>query len=429
MAAQGGGQSGQTFANLVVNFSTTGWQAVVQQVTTLSTNITNVAGVARTTGQAVAGAAAGMVSSLAGAAAWAGKLGLSFVTGMGNLGPQLTRGLEGMSQAFQGLGKVVTPATMAIYGFALAGFRASSYGQIFGYQMEEIARQVGSIFLPVIQRVTDGLGSLMRWFQGLSGAQQKSLREWGLLAGGITAAALVLPRVVAGFQAVQVAAKGLQLALTSVAAANPWLLVVAGLGAAIASTMTLQEATQLFVDVSKVIADPFRDLLALIKDIGAELRGAATWAKELAGATDKSKGKDDKGIMGWAGDNLNPFANQQAMVEKLFGEKASKSIASRILSLSPTGGFATGLRLFTPWLDGAKAYDRKPGDEARGDLMPRIGQFESVEQTYKRITEASIKVTGDVKGPAEESRDYLKEIMETAKRLDATVKALKPGVV
>jgi hypothetical protein len=194
-------------------------------------------------------------------------------------------------------------------------------------------------------------------------------------------------------QAVQVAAKGLQLALTSVAAANPWLLLVVGIGAAVASTMTLQEATQAFVDISNVIADPFRDLLALIKDIGAELRGAANWAKELAGGVDKSKGKDSKGITGWAGDNLNPFANQQALVEKLFGERASKSIASRILSLSPTGGMATGLRLFTPWLDGAKAYDRKPGDDARGDLMPRIGQLESPRPTGSPIPSSAASTT------------------------------------
>ncbi len=466
------------FAELVVNFTTTGFQAVSTQLTTLQASLTTFAGAGQTASQQLAGAGAAITGTfmrvstgVGGAIAGIGQSGVTAgralvagfqAAGRGialafndpkaaiaavdlaagqlatRVGTRLAgsftapfRGLsqlgQGLTQTLQGAAGAVSPLTMAVSGFAVAGFRASFYGQMFGYQMEEISRQVGSIFLPVFQRVTDTLGQVMRWFQSLTGAQQRNLREWGLLAAGITAAALIIPRVVSGFQAITMAVRGVGMALTGVSLANPWLLLVAGLGAAIASTMTLQEATQAFSDISKVIADPFRDLLSLIQDIGKELRAAAGWARELAGGA-AGAGKK-KGAGEWAKDTLNPFANQQALVEKLFGERASKTIASRVLSLSPTGGFATGLKMFTPWLDGAKAYDRKPGDEARGDLLPKVGQFESVEATYRRITEASIKSTGDVKDPATESRDYLKEIMETVARLDATARGIKPGVV
>jgi hypothetical protein len=74
------------------------------------------------------------------------------------------------------------------------------------------------------------------------------------------------------------------------------------------------------------------------------------------------------------------------------------------------------------------AHRFQTATEAFLDFKRLIDSNAILSRRVKRITEASIKATGDVKGPAEESRDYLKEIMETAKRLDATVKALKPGV-
>lgn len=471
------------FAELVVNFTTTGFQAVSTQLTTLQASLTTFAGVGQTASQQLAGAGAAITGTfmrvsagVGGAIAGMGQSGVTagrnLVAGFqaagrgialafndpkaalaavdlaaGQLATRVAtrlagsftapfRGLaqlgQGLTQTLQGAAAAVNPLTMAVSGFAMAGFRASFYGQMFGYQMEEISRQVGSIFLPVFQRVTDTLGQVMRWFQGLTGAQQRNLREWGLLAAGITAAALTIPRVVSGFQAITMAVRGVGMALTGVSLANPWLLLVAGLGAAIASTMTLQEATQAFTDVSKLIADPFRDLLALIKDIGQELRNGANWARGLAESVAgmKNKGDGGGGMLQWLGRGVNVMANTQALNEKLHGEAYSKSIFGRLsgISMAP---LATGMRLFGTGLDDTKAIKGRAaaGEEARGDLLPKVGQFESVEATYRRITEASIKSTGDVKDPATESRDYLKEIMETVARLDATARGIKPGVV
>ena len=84
-----------------------------------------------------------------------------------------------------------------------------------------------------------------------------------------------------------------------------------------------------------------------------------------------------------------------------------------------------------PAIKGYLAFgDEKRDDKTpRTDLLPKVGQFESVEQTYRRITEASIKSTGAEKDPTEEIKVSIFSILEVMREINKRVAEVKPGVV
>src|SRR5262249_20778979 len=99
-----------------------------------------------------------------------------------------------LAQAAGGVSGGLSPATGLLGGFGRQGVAASAEGQVLNIQLGQLSHQIASLFAPQIRAVIDHLGGLVTWFQRLSGEQQAQLRQWGLLAAGLTGTAIILPR-------------------------------------------------------------------------------------------------------------------------------------------------------------------------------------------------------------------------------------------
>lgn len=80
---------------------------------------------------------------------------------------------------------VLSGATM---GWVTAGMS----GTVEAYQLQQsfsyLSREIAGVFAPTIRDVVDGIRSLTRWFRGMSGEQQTTIRNVVLFAGGLLVA-------------------------------------------------------------------------------------------------------------------------------------------------------------------------------------------------------------------------------------------------
>jgi hypothetical protein len=316
---------------------------------------------------------------------------------------------KGAAQSASGLGAALAPVTGHLQGMVMAGINASHFGQILGYQFAELNRQMASIFVPTVQTVSARLNDLIRWFRGLSGEQQATLRQWGLWIAGIGLAATAMPRIIASVQALGVALKGLSLVLTGLSVSNPWLLLVGGIGAVVASTLTMDEAMKLAVGTGRLVRDVFLPIVDLFVRLGEAIRGVAealaglfrnrqSGAGGKAGEAGKDEAEDEEERMRKRGmKKVSSWWNEPA--EFSWKNFISSFHSARWLG-QKTGIISTG-----------RVYESMGPDDRRRDLLPPLGGFEAPEQTYRRIAQASIRI-GAVAGktPAEETAETIKKI-------------------
>lgn len=80
---------------------------------------------------------------------------------------------------------VLSGATM---GWVTAGMS----GTVEAYQLQQsfsyLSREIAGVFAPTIRDVVDGIRSLTRWFRGMSGEQQATIRNVVLFTGGLLVA-------------------------------------------------------------------------------------------------------------------------------------------------------------------------------------------------------------------------------------------------
>ena len=80
---------------------------------------------------------------------------------------------------------VLSGATM---GWVTAGMS----GTVEAYQLQQsfsyLSREIAGVFAPTIRDVVDGIRSLTRWFRGMSGEQQTTIRNVVLFTGGLLVA-------------------------------------------------------------------------------------------------------------------------------------------------------------------------------------------------------------------------------------------------
>ncbi len=76
-------------------------------------------------------------------------------------------------------------ATAGIVGFAAAGLAASAQMQMLTFQLGQLSRGVGAIFLPIIETATKLVGALAQWFGNLSESAQNAFQ--GLITGAVVA--------------------------------------------------------------------------------------------------------------------------------------------------------------------------------------------------------------------------------------------------
>lgn len=109
---------------------------------------------------------------------------------------------SGISSLQSKLGKI--DALTASFAGAISGialerlFSGTAEGERFALLMERLNRELASVFLPIMNFVTEKLQKLVSWFESLSEAQQNMIL---IIVGGtvaLTAFATLLPVVVAG---------------------------------------------------------------------------------------------------------------------------------------------------------------------------------------------------------------------------------------
>lgn len=331
-----------------------------------------------------------------------------------NAGPMagLSIAAQGTGEPIQRLSQAIAPMTMRLWGFVTAGVAASSTGQILGYRFQELSRQIGSLFVPQINWVVSKLTDLVRWFQRLSGEQQANLRFWGLTAGGIVGVALVLPRVIASVQALGMAFTGLKAIMIGLSAANPLLLVAAAIAAVIVATSDWKDIMQSLKLVGDAIADPFKAVLETVREVIAAI-------KELRGVKDGGT----KDVLTEA----NEYGGRHLARRRMIMEGESRAAEAGggpdwFKSLRKLLGqtSADTKAMVAGWV-GFEAASR-PGDQKRNELAPKLGGFEDVEATYRRIALASRLVGGDGDKTTEE------KILEGINRSAGTIDEIKKEI-
>ncbi len=324
---------------------------------------------------------------------------------------------QGLQQGVMGLHGALLPVTGVLTGFALRGIWASGAGQVMGFQLEEISRQIASLFVPQIMAVINGLARLVGWFQALSGEQQKQLRQWGLFAAGLTLTAMILPKVIAGAMGLITAFKGLKIALFALSA-HPLVLIATVIAAIVIATVGWKNLLKGAMEIGRLLQEPFKDLLQVLKDIGGVLRDVRDvlasipvpdWMKEVAKAS----------TLFGALDNYKKVKEGfKEDTEQSQGEKWGRRLMLGVLS--PVGlAVATYL--------GKK--EKKPEEEEdRKELMGPSKGFEDSLNFWKRISQASIMSTAGLKTPAERQEEWLEKIYQTVQELNGMGRAMNPAI-
>lgn len=366
----------------------------------------------------------GLASKLAGA-----KIGAAMVGVTGTVAT--------LADGVAHLGRAILPATASLKMWAIAGVMASGSGQILSYQFQEIGRQIASVFAPQVKWLIEQGQRLITWFQRLNGEQQTGLRNWLLLAGGISAMGLAVPAVAMAigsvvkafqlFQTALVASRAAVIALNLTWLATPIGMIVTGiavtLAAIVASTTEWEDVMGTLAQAGKQIAGPFEGILQIVKAIVAEMR-------QLIGLKPQQQGDTWTQWMAQNRDRARVLAGD---LETKEGEKDNRSNLWRgvqRLHASTTANAMSGIMgLFVNDKDMLQRLREQGrlGAEARQELAPRMGGFEQIDAAYQRIAEASLKATGVMEKTAQEkTNDLLQRLVDSMPVITDAASRVRP---
>lgn len=104
--------------------------------------------------------------------------------------------MERLQKSYQGFhvwaGRAFTVATVGLMGFIRAGLQGTAEGEVLSLRMQELSREIASVFLPTIHKVIDGIHKAVQWFRSLSVEQQDSVQKWTLIGLGVLFAIKVI---------------------------------------------------------------------------------------------------------------------------------------------------------------------------------------------------------------------------------------------
>ncbi len=179
-----------------------------------------------------------------------------------------------MAQLGQATSSAFGGATSMIMGFVRSGLSGTMQGGALAAQMEQLSMQVASVFLPVIERVTDALVRAADWFRRLTGEQQSSLRTIGMIAAGLTLMGTILPRIIGGLQGIGVVLR--------LIAANPFVALIAGVVALTSTTegwaKVLGGVVSILGKIGTLLGKLVEGAGELVSNIGSTVGG---WLEQL----------------------------------------------------------------------------------------------------------------------------------------------------
>lgn len=133
---------------------------------------------------------------------------------------------------------VLGVARSHLEGFARAGIANTTVGWVWSFQLERISRQIAGLFMPAIRQAVEYTRQMADWLQKLTGKQQENIGRWIAAGAAALTVAVVLPKVIAGVEALILSVRGLTVAFATLdisSGIGAILPIVAGLATAIAA--------------------------------------------------------------------------------------------------------------------------------------------------------------------------------------------------
>jgi hypothetical protein len=374
------GAGSQPLANLVVQLQLQGQQALKEGLDALKASVEAFAATAKKMGEDMGKSLDATKTKTTEATATTVKLGDAFKT----LGQQIN---------------VALGAGIAVVGnFVRQGLSMGAMGQLLRFQMQRLALTMSGLFRPEIEKVTQLVEKITNWINNLTSAQKAAIAHWIQGAAAALAVAVIMPRVVAGIQAVigtvhaLGAALGLLEAETGIGVLLPIIgLLVEGLTFLMVGTDAGREALSEMWDACKELGAAFMELFKAM-DLGdvldSMMEGFLVVIKLVAD------------LVRWVADLIKKM-------NELSDGKFAQMLKAGLLALAGPLALLGDLKkqLFGP---------RAKKDENRDKDMEKLGGPESFQQTYARIARASIMATGSTgaKSPEERTADATEAIAQ-----------------
>ncbi|HYE21320.1 MAG TPA: hypothetical protein VEA69_22935 [Tepidisphaeraceae bacterium] len=137
-----------------------------------------------------------------------------------------------------GMRTAFAAASLTLTGFIRAGLQGTSEGNAFALSMQQLSREIASLFLPVIRSAIRLVQDLTGWFRSLDGSTQRLVGSTILWVGLFGTGVIILPKLVAGFTALVSVIRGLAAALAAANIASGGLLAALGAIAAVVITIS-----------------------------------------------------------------------------------------------------------------------------------------------------------------------------------------------
>jgi hypothetical protein len=294
---------------------------------------------------------------------------------------RVQEGMQKANDVIKSIGSVVQAtfgaASATILGFATAGVAASATGQVLGFEMERLSRTIAGLFAPEIRKLIDLIRGVTDWINSLSNSQKKMIAFFTLAAAGITAFLLLLPVLTAGIQSLVTQIVELTVAIvtaessTGIGALLP--LIGFAIEAVTGAVLGLSAATAGFL----VFTEEGNNLL---KELADAIMPLVTEAWELLADVFQIVAEVAKAV-------LIPVLKIIVAVLKEMMHFLRMTIE----------GFRE--------LFGIPKRIETSKQEDRGALAPRVGGFEGVQDTWRRIAEASRLGGGGGKSTGEQQLD------------------------
>ncbi len=263
----------------------------------------------------------------------------------------------------------------AVLGFVRQGLQGTAQGERLSLAFERLSMQIASVFLPVVEKITAWVERLVAWFRSLSGAQQDAILKWSLITAAGLGTLMVLPKLVAGFQAVTAALQAMAAAANVSRLAMLGVLGVAGLAVGGA--------------------------LALTGWMGGG-GGPIVVADENKKKAEEIRKRAREGFQTFFGTNtFDEEFNRWQRKGYSFFEKLDPSLEGSVKRMK--GGFFKSVE------DALGDLADKPG---RRDVLKAGGPPEALEATYFRIAQATARLGFEGKDIQEAMYDELKGIHE-----------------
>lgn len=279
-------------------------------------------------------------------------------------GKKVQESMEKTNDVIKSIGSVATAtfgaASASILAMAAAGVAASTTGQVLQFQMERLARTVAGLFGPEINKLIELIQRLTDWIDHLSNSQKKMIAFFTLAAAGIAIFLALLPAIISGVGSLIAGILGIAaaikaaLASTGVGSILPIIgYLIAGITAAVVACTAALGGFFAFTDVGN----------DLLKELADTVMPAVTEAWELLAD-----------IFAIVADVARAVLIPVLKVVVIILKEIVKEIREAI----------NELRQFL----GLPKHIDKGGD--RGAMAGRMGGFEGVGDTWKRIAQSSV---------------------------------------